>query len=85
MCSSPMVSVLTLLVRAYQLVISPLLPPSCRFHPSCSQYAASALSRFGAVRGLWLAGCRLLKCHPFHPGGYDPVPNRWRNFSPWSR
>jgi putative membrane protein insertion efficiency factor len=62
------------LVRGYQLVISPLLPPSCRFMPSCSQYALEAIMRHGAVRGTWLAVRRLVRCHPFHPGGFDPVP-----------
>ena len=62
------------LVRGYQLVISPFLPPSCRFTPSCSQYALEAIRRHGAVRGTWLAARRLVRCHPFHPGGFDPVP-----------
>ena len=61
-------------VRAYQLVLSPLLPPSCRFTPSCSAYALEALSRHGALRGTWLATRRLARCHPWNPGGYDPVP-----------
>lgn len=61
-------------VRAYQLVLSPLLPPSCRFTPSCSAYAHEALTRHGAVRGSWLAARRLARCHPWNPGGYDPVP-----------
>lgn len=63
-----------LLIRGYQIFVSPLLPPSCRFTPSCSQYALEAVSRHGAVRGVWLATRRLCRCHPFHPGGYDPVP-----------
>jgi putative membrane protein insertion efficiency factor len=62
------------LMRAYQLALSPLLPPSCRFHPSCSHYAIEALQRHGAGRGLWLALRRVVRCHPWHPGGYDPVP-----------
>ena len=62
------------LVRGYQLVISPVLPPSCRFTPSCSQYALEAIVRHGAVKGTWLAARRLVRCHPFHPGGFDPVP-----------
>ena len=61
-------------IRGYQLLISPLLPPSCRFTPSCSQYALEAVGRHGAVRGTWLAARRLVRCHPFHPGGFDPVP-----------
>jgi uncharacterized protein len=66
--------VLASLVRGYQLTISPLLPPSCRFTPSCSQYALEAITRHGALRGTWLAARRLIRCHPFHPGGFDPVP-----------
>jgi putative membrane protein insertion efficiency factor len=62
------------LVRGYQILLSPLLPPSCRFTPSCSQYAREAIMRHGAVRGTWLAARRLVRCHPFHPGGFDPVP-----------
>ena len=62
------------LIRVYQRLISPLLPPSCRFYPSCSQYALEAVSRHGALRGTWLAARRLARCHPFHPGGFDPVP-----------
>lgn len=62
------------LVRGYQLLISPLFPPSCRFYPSCSHYALEALNTHGAVRGGWLAIRRIGRCHPFTPGGYDPVP-----------
>ena len=62
------------LIRAYQRFLSPALPPSCRFHPSCSQYALEAVTRYGALRGSWLAARRLARCHPFHPGGFDPVP-----------
>jgi putative membrane protein insertion efficiency factor len=64
------------LIRVYRLVISPLFPPSCRFQPTCSQYALDAIERFGAIRGSWMAIKRILRCHPFHPGGYDPVPHR---------
>lgn len=63
-----------ILIRAYQRLISPVLPPSCRFMPTCSQYAYEAVSRYGAMRGGLMAVKRILRCHPFHPGGYDPVP-----------
>jgi hypothetical protein len=62
------------LIRGYQLFISPIFPNSCRFVPSCSQYAAEAIKTYGCVRGLGLSLKRLLRCHPFHPGGWDPVP-----------
>ena len=71
---SPAAALLRALVRVYQWVVSPLLPPSCRFYPSCSAYAATALERHGALRGSWLAARRLARCHPWHPGGVDPVP-----------
>ena len=70
---------LVLLVRAYQLFISPLLGPRCRFYPTCSQYAIEAVQTHGAIKGSWLALRRVVCCHPMHPGGYDPVPsNRHR-------
>lgn len=62
------------LIRGYQRFLSPVLPPACRFYPSCSQYALEAVTRHGALRGGWLAVQRLARCHPFHPGGFDPVP-----------
>ncbi|HEY3809238.1 MAG TPA: membrane protein insertion efficiency factor YidD [Steroidobacteraceae bacterium] len=62
------------LLRGYQLLISPLLGPRCRFHPSCSQYAIDAVRLHGSLRGSCLSLRRLLRCHPWHPGGYDPVP-----------
>jgi putative membrane protein insertion efficiency factor len=62
------------LVKLYQRLISPLLPPSCRFYPSCSAYAHQALLKHGAFKGGALTAGRLLRCHPFHPGGIDPVP-----------
>ena len=65
---------LLVLIRGYQLLVSPLLGPRCRFHPSCSQYALEAIRVHGTARGTWLALRRLLRCHPFHHGGYDPVP-----------
>ena len=61
-------------IRGYQLLVSPVLPASCRFHPSCSEYARQAVSKHGAGKGSWLSLRRLGRCHPFHPGGYDPVP-----------
>ncbi|MBB3802441.1 hypothetical protein FHR53_002983 [Xanthomonas arboricola] len=63
------------LLRFYKLFISPLLGPRCRFAPSCSEYAMTAIGRFGPLRGCWLAARRLGRCHPFHPGGFDPVPD----------
>lgn len=68
-----------LLLRAlwvYKKAVSPLLPQACRFYPSCSQYAAQAIQKHGALRGSMLAAKRLAKCHPLHPGGFDPVPER---------
>ena len=67
---------LMLPIAGYRRFISPLLGPRCRFAPSCSEYALTALAEHGAVRGLWLAMARIARCHPFHPGGYDPVPAR---------
>lgn len=64
-------------IRFYQKFISPLKPPSCRFYPTCSQYGLEAISRFGAIKGGWLTIKRILKCHPFHPGGIDPVPEEY--------
>lgn len=65
---------LVFLVRSYRLAISPLLGRSCRFHPSCSEYAIEAIERHGSCRGSWLAIRRISRCHPWNPGGYDPVP-----------
>ncbi len=61
-------------IRGYQLAISPMLGANCRFYPSCSCYAHTAIERYGVVRGMWLGLRRLLRCHPFAEGGYDPVP-----------
>lgn len=67
-------TILVLFVRGYQVALSPLLPAACRYYPSCSAYAIEALEKHGAVRGSWLAARRIARCHPFRPGGYDPVP-----------
>lgn len=66
-------TVLMGLVRGYQYFISPILPPSCRFIPSCSTYTLQAIEKYGAFRGAWMGLCRILRCHPFSRGGYDPV------------
>ncbi|MBN2344919.1 MAG: membrane protein insertion efficiency factor YidD [Candidatus Aminicenantes bacterium] len=75
--------VLLLLIRGYQLTLSPLLGRHCRFLPTCSQYALEAVTRFGALRGAWLALRRILRCHPFHAGGHDPVPEPFEVKSKW--
>jgi hypothetical protein len=75
---------LVLLVKGYRNLISPLLPPSCRFYPSCSAYALEAVQVHGALRGSWLAVRRLSRCHPFHAGGLDPVPPA-RTAGTWPR
>ena len=67
-------ALLSALVRLYQLTLSPFIGGQCRFHPTCSCYAREALDQHGAVRGAWLAAARVLRCHPFHSGGLDPVP-----------
>jgi len=61
-------------VRGYQLLLRPIIGAHCRFYPSCSEYAVQAVERFGAGRGSWLAVKRICRCHPYHPGGFDPVP-----------
>ena len=62
------------LIRLYQMTLSKMLPPSCRFTPSCSHYGYEAIAKYGAIKGGWLAVKRVARCHPFNPGGYDPVP-----------
>ncbi len=66
--------VILFFIKVYQLLISPLTGPTCRFYPSCSEYAFEAVKKHGSLKGVFLAVKRILKCHPFHPGGFDPVP-----------
>ncbi|MFO3688537.1 membrane protein insertion efficiency factor YidD [Staphylococcus felis] len=72
-------TVLIGLIRIYQRFISPLTPPSCRFYPTCSNYTLEAIRVHGAIKGTWLGVKRILKCHPFHKGGFDPVPIKKEN------
>ncbi|PWB51053.1 MAG: membrane protein insertion efficiency factor YidD [Nitrosomonadales bacterium] len=69
-----MTRILLFLVKAYQYLISPMLGPSCRYTPTCSEYAAQALKKYGALKGVWLSVKRVGRCHPWHDGGYDPLP-----------
>ena len=80
----PVASVLILLVRAYRRFLSPLLGQQCRFQPSCSAYGLESLQTHGALRGTWLTARRIARCHPFHPGGYDPVPPKKTSETPYS-
>ena len=66
---------LLIIIRAYRKFLSPILPDSCRFYPSCSAYAEEAVLRHGFIRGFWLSTKRVLRCHPLNPGGHDPVPD----------
>jgi len=69
-----MTRILLMVIKAYQYLISPMLGPSCRFTPTCSEYAAQAVQKYGAIKGLWLGIKRVGRCHPWHDGGYDPLP-----------
>jgi len=71
-----MKKILTFIIKVYQKTISPLTPPSCRFYPTCSHYGIEAIDTHGALKGSWLAVRRISKCHPFHEGGFDPVPEK---------
>ncbi|WP_445489327.1 membrane protein insertion efficiency factor YidD [Niallia sp. 03133] len=72
-----MKKIFIILIRFYQKAISPLTPPSCRFYPTCSNYGLEAVKKYGALKGGFLTIKRIIKCHPFHPGGIDPVPEKW--------
>ena len=72
---NPAAALLRGLIRGYQLLLSPILPAACRFQPTCSAYAIEAIGRHGAARGGWLAVRRVARCHPWHDGGFDPVPD----------
>ena len=74
-----MKTIMIAFIRGYQKFISPLTPPSCRFYPTCSQYGIEAVKTHGALKGGWLTLKRILKCHPFHPGGVDPVPDKTKH------
>ena len=68
-----------IIIRLYRILLSPLLPASCRFTPTCSSYAEEAIEKYGIARGGWLSIMRISKCHPFNKGGFDPVPDKWED------
>lgn len=74
-----MKSLLINMIRFYQKFISPMLPPTCRYQPTCSQYGIEAIQYYGIIKGMWLTVKRILRCHPFHKGGFDPVPIKEKN------
>lgn len=80
-----MKTIALLIIRFYQKFISPALPPSCRFHPTCSNYGYQAIEKHGFFVGGWLAVKRISRCHPFNPGGYDPVPDEVMLKFPWRK
>ncbi|MBR6408540.1 MAG: membrane protein insertion efficiency factor YidD [Clostridia bacterium] len=71
-----MKKIFIILIRFYRKFISPMFPPSCRYYPTCSEYAMTAIERFGAIKGGWMAIKRICRCNPYHEGGYDPVPQK---------
>ena len=77
-----MKKILVSLIRGYRYAISPLIGANCRFHPTCSSYAIQAIERFGVIKGCWLTIRRILRCHPWHSGGYDPVPKKKNSPAP---
>lgn len=77
-----MKTILMQLIKLYQKFISPMTPPSCRFYPTCSHYGLEAVDKHGAIKGTWLGILRISKCHPFHKGGFDPVPEKKEKDSP---
>ena len=81
----PMKRLILLLIKTYQLTMSPFLGRCCRFHPSCSAYALQAVERHGTLTGCWLTVRRIARCHPWHPGGEDPVPPLSRRHKPIAR
>lgn len=74
-----MKKIFLILIHFYRRFISPMKPPTCRFYPTCSQYSLEAIETYGALKGGWMSVKRISKCHPFHPGGYDPVPKKNNN------